>query len=133
MKHIYYIYHYSPSISDLGMMPIKTFKHNIPPNDPKFDHWRTPLDLNIEWKSQDFHNAIYKIEPYKYARRIPIDKVKILPPKEDTSLKTSPILTEKEILFDVMKPNAYKNINFKKTLTNTSITNDKKVLIIFLH
>lgn len=130
----YKLNHYRPGIQDYGMMPIKTYKHHISPNDPKFDHWRTPLDPNIEWKSQDFHDAIHKIEPYKYARRIPVDKLKSLPPTENTSLKTSPILSNKEIPLDIIKTNTktYNSKIIENFSTNTSVTNDEKVLLILV-
>lgn len=94
-------------IQAFGGQLIKIYKHHIPPNDLKFDHWRTPLDRNIEWKSQDFHNAIDKIETYKYARRIPNEKSKRIQYKVNTSLKSSPIISSKEI-------NVESNIDAKK-------------------
>jgi len=116
------------------MMPVKIYKHYIAPNDLKFDHLRTPLDINIEWKSQDFHDALSKIEPYKYARSIPIEKDKILPPKEDTSLKNSPLLTNKEISLVEIKTSSKidENKHVKSSLIDNNNTNDEKVIFIVL-
>jgi hypothetical protein len=121
---------YNLGIQDFSMMPVKIYKHYIAPNDLKFDHWRTPLDINIEWKSQDFHNALYKSEPYKYARHIPIEKDKILPLKEDTSLKSSPSLTLKnEISLDETKTSSKidENKHVMSSLSDNNNTNDEKV------
>lgn len=116
-----------------GVQPIKTYKYHVPPNDLKYDHWRTPLDQNIEWKSQDFYNAVHKIEPYKYARHTHVEKSKKQESKEDTSLKSSPIISSMQINI-VSNKRAKKDIEkyIDPSLSNTDLEENYKVIMIYM-
>ncbi|XP_073385492.1 uncharacterized protein [Physcomitrium patens] len=108
---------YTPTIQKYGIMPIKTYKHYVPPNDPKYDHIVTPLDPYSKWKPQDVKDAMKKIKPYKYVQHMPREKTKKRTIEEIETLKSSPVLTSLEL--DEITPNLESSSN-KCKLDHTS-------------